>query len=258
MWWRVIFIGVVCVLLTLVVTIIAIDIRQQYPGFFTAAIVLDFGIVLGGVKTILETTKTAEELVKLGFDVQKLQLEIRKMQRAEERDGARVVIPTDEQVEQYGWIHYKKAALPPSRPSRALIVTMGVIIAIVAIALPRFVHKYEYSYKAAPFSKSTVAAEFTCGQGHLVVYRGSEIALFDAGENFPATHVVVRLRAGSLIFPLTRGPGSLNEKAPIYVANTNGAVRFLLDDGQIGIESDDGSLQLGCSPTKEERAQPKP
>lgn len=96
--WRVLFTGAVCLLLVAAIGIGGYYWRAAFPGAVIAAGLLDVGIVVGGVRTMLELTKTATELQKMGMEIDKLQLEVAEKRRAVERSESMIVRPTAAEV----------------------------------------------------------------------------------------------------------------------------------------------------------------
>jgi hypothetical protein len=258
MWWRATFIGAVCLLLVLTITMFGIGVRAEAPGWFKGALFLDFLIVLGGVKTIIDTTKAAGDIVRLGVEVQKTQLEIRNLRRAEERDGARIVIPTNEQVERYGVNRAEGMTWqPPAHSGPAWFGGFSIGIAIAAVGATLFYFTQARNESVETGQVTTIpqrVTTFTCGEGSAAVYQNGEIEFSKAGSRLPPSHVTVALHSGRLIFRLSPLAGDAKDSQQVYIANLHGEVEFPLTSAQIAIERDDGSLKLPCSEIKEEHA----
>ena len=96
--WRVVFTGAVVLLLAIVVGFIAVSIVHQYPWVSAFSVVADMGATLGGLKLILDATKTANELRKMELEVQKLQLEIAEKKQTAD---SRIVLANLEEIKTY-------------------------------------------------------------------------------------------------------------------------------------------------------------
>jgi uncharacterized membrane-anchored protein YhcB (DUF1043 family) len=99
--WRVVFTGAIAFLLAAVFGFIAIAIREEYPWLSGVTVLADVGIIVGGLKSVLETTKTANELRKMGFEVEKLKLEIDEKKKAAEKENSRIVVATLDEIQAY-------------------------------------------------------------------------------------------------------------------------------------------------------------
>jgi hypothetical protein len=256
MWWRTVFIAAVCFLLILLVTVAAAAVGQRSPAWFTSVLIFDLVIVLGGVKTIVDTTKAAGDVVKLGFDVQKLQLEIKSLQRDDYKAGARIVAPTDAQIERFASLAARlEAKSMGSDLSRTLISGSSLLIALAALGTTLFIFtesRQQETSTVVTSIRGESRVTFACGRANLVVDRG-EILFSSAEKNFPPSHVTIQLPEGRIVFPLKAWTDNPKGNSRTYIANSYGNVRFRVYDAQIGIESDDGSAKSECSPINEER-----
>lgn len=88
----------VCLLLVSAIGIGGYYWRAAFPGAVIAAGLLNLGIVVGGVRTVLDLVKTASELQKMGMEIDKLQLEVAEKRKALERAESMVVMPTAAEV----------------------------------------------------------------------------------------------------------------------------------------------------------------
>jgi hypothetical protein len=138
--WRVIFVGLICLLLTVVVGTLGFILRDQSPWFPAVSLVADFGIVFGGLKTVLDTTKIANELRKMGFEVEKLRLEIEEKKKAAQKESAYVAVATLEDIKEYTVppIHKLPGGASPKRSSRsrfsvAAAVTSSALLAVLLV-----------------------------------------------------------------------------------------------------------------------------
>jgi len=255
MWWRAIFIAVVCLLLILLVTSFAAEAREDSPGLLKSALFLDLCIALGGVKTILDTTRTAGKLVTMGVEVQKMQLEIEKLQRDEKKDGARIVIPTGEQIDRYGKKRSASVALIGGSSVLIVIMVAGFVIFLQTLETRRNL-SLETTQKRPTVNEPAVierqeSGTFACGKGRLVVHSDGEIEFSDLGVGLPFRQVIINLSGGQIMIPLTLPAKSSENKQATYVGNIGGDIRFRLDQARIGIEGGGGPF-TPCSPVSEE------
>jgi hypothetical protein len=176
-WWKTIFIGAQTVVLVLLVVLMGVKVRDKYPAFFAGTLIVSFGVVLGGVKAILEVTKLAGEVAKLAselssrdLEITKLKLEIEEKQRAKAKDEARVVVPTGEQIRMYTTSPAYSVAYR-SRPG--LVAKAGLVLAL-ALVLAGLVMAYHAVFPPSlpmpRFVPKQTQISFICNGGSLAVY----------------------------------------------------------------------------------------
>jgi TolA-binding protein len=127
--WKVIFTGAVCLGLALACGALGLLFYRDTPWVSATFAAVDAGIVFGGLKTVLDTTKTANELRKMTLDIRKLEMEINEKKHAAEKADAQVVVATLEEIKQYA-----TPVLSQKRSSSTRIATiMTSIVMVVAI-----------------------------------------------------------------------------------------------------------------------------
>jgi hypothetical protein len=135
MTWRVIYTGATVLLLAIFVGLLAIIIRDENPWLFNVAVVADMGVIVAGLKAVLDTTKTANELRKMGFEVEKLKLEIDEKKKAAEKQDSRIVVATLDEIQIYSRRINPQSALSKtaSRSGSALYIgTTALMLTVVA------------------------------------------------------------------------------------------------------------------------------
>jgi hypothetical protein len=97
--WKLLFTGILCIVVLGIVSLFGFELRKKIPWLTAATVVVDGGIVAGFYKIILDTLKAANELQKTGLEIEKLRREQAEKERTEQKENARIVAPTFEQIE---------------------------------------------------------------------------------------------------------------------------------------------------------------
>lgn len=145
--WKVIFTGAVCLVLALACGLLGVALYRETPWASVTFAAVDAGIVFGGLKTVLDTTKTANELRKMTLDIRKLEMEIEEKRQAAEKADTQVVVATLEEIKQYATPTLRRTTSSTTRI--ATIVTTIVMVVAVGVTLP-FMNKSPLDTKSAP------------------------------------------------------------------------------------------------------------